>query len=165
VRLFEIANQYRALEALDTSEDIPEDAIRDTLDSLEGDFEVKAVTIAKFILSLEDAADSIAAAAKAMEARAARVNKRAESIKAYLLFQMQAINKKKIETAEIILRRQNNPPAVQITNESGIPAEYWRQPPIPPMIPDKAKLKEALQSGIDIPGAFIESGEHVRIIL
>jgi hypothetical protein len=163
VKLFEIVDQFKALAVLEDSDDIPPEVIADTLEGLEGDFEQKAVAIAKFILSMEAAALDIRAAALAMEHRADRLARRAEAIKHYLHYSMQAINKDKIETPELKIRRQNNPPAVQITDEKKIPEAYWRYPPPPPKEPDKKAIKQALESGITIEGCFIEAGEHLRI--
>jgi Siphovirus Gp157 len=45
LRLYEIAETYlRALEDLADIEDLPEQAIADTLEGLQGEFEVKAIT-------------------------------------------------------------------------------------------------------------------------
>jgi hypothetical protein len=163
LRLFEITSQYKALESLADSDDLPPEVVADTLESLEGDFEQKAIAVAKFILSLEAASEDISEAAKAMDLRAARIAKRAESVRAYLLFQMQAIDWKKIETAEIRIGRRSNPPAVQVTDETTVPDAYWVQPEPPPKRIDKKAIKAALQDGKDVPGCYLESGERVEI--
>jgi hypothetical protein len=165
MKLFEIAAQFRELELLADQDDIPEEALRDTLEGLTGDFEAKVSNIAKFVLGLQAEADAIEEAAKAMQLRADRIAKRADSIKAYILFQMQAIGRARVDTTEIRIRRQNNPVSVQITDERDIPKEYWRQPEPPPPCVDKRALKEALQGGATVPGAYLEAGEHIRIQL
>lgn len=163
--LYEIADQFRALERLEGSEELPPEVIADTLSALEGDFEVKAVAVAKFILSLEAASDDIAEAAKAMQERAKRLQKRADSVRAYLLFNFQALDKKKLETADLVIARRNNPVAVQVTDAESVPEQYWFQPPPPPPHIDKKAVKEALQSGAEIPGCCLESGERIEIRL
>jgi len=165
MRLFDLAHQYKSLEALEASEELPEEVIRDTLDGLLGDFESKAVAVAQFILSLEAHAQDVFEAADAMTKRAKRMEKRADSIRSYLLLQMQIIDQKRIETPEIIVSRRLNPPAVQITDEATVPAQFWVQPPAPPPRIDRKLIREALQSGTDVPGCYIESGERVDIRL
>lgn len=166
LRLFEITAQFKALEALTDSEDLPPEVIADTLAALEGDFEVKAVAVAKFILSLDASAESINEAAKAMASRAARMTKRAESVRHYLLLQFQLFDwKRKIETPELVIARRNNPVAVQVTDETTIPDEFWIQPEPPPKRIDKKAVKAALQAGTEIAGAFLESGERISITL
>ena len=163
LKLFELTEQFRSLERLTESDELAPEFIADTLEGLQGDFEAKAIAVAKFILSLEAASEDIGEAAKAMELRAARVQKRADSVRAYLLFQMQAIDWKKIDAADIVISRRSNPVAVQVTDEHSIPAQFWVQPEPPPKRIDKKAIKEALQSGTDVPGCFLESGESIRI--
>lgn len=165
LKLFEITAQLREFEKISESEDIPAEVIRDTLEALSGDFETKAVNVAKFILELESRAYAIANAAKRQAERAKRIEKRADAIRAYLLWSLQCVDRKKIETEDLVIRRQENPVAVHITDEKLLPVNFWYQPPPPPPQIDKKALKEALQSGADVSGAFLEQGEHVRIIL
>jgi hypothetical protein len=163
--LFELAAEYKSLEALIDSEELPDELIRDTVEGLVGSFQDKAVNVAKVVLHLEHVAQDIKEAAKAMALRAERVGKRAERLKAYLLYSMQLVDQKKLETSEMVIRRQNNPPTVVITDEAAIPREYWYQPPPPPLAISKKAVLKALQDGQRIEGAFQEQGEHLRIVL
>jgi hypothetical protein len=166
LKLFEIASQYRELERLADSEELAPEFIADTLESLSGDFEQKTIAVAKFILSLEANAEAIEKAADAMALRAARIAKRAESIRHYLLLQFQIVDwRKKIEADDIVIARRNNPVAVQVLDESSVPASFWVQPEPPPKRIDKKAVKEALQSGAEVPGCVLESGERVDIRL
>jgi len=163
VALYELANQYQALRILADSGDLPPEVIRDTLEGLTGDIQEKAVNVAKFTLDLEAGADAIEAAAKAMTERARRVRKRAESIRSYLLFNMQAAQITKVECPEFVLAVRKNPAAVVISDESQLPAEYLTQPEPPAPKPDKKAIKEALQAGREVPGAWLEAGERLEI--
>ena len=165
MKLFEISAQFHELEKLADSDEIPAEVIRDTLESVEASFEDKAVAVAKMVLSLEAEAAAINDAAKKMEARSRSAQRRADSLRAYLLFQFQSIDKKRIETDELVLNRRANPVAVQITNEHAIPPEFWVQPEPPPKRIDKKAVKDALQAGAMIDGAFLESGERLEIKL
>jgi hypothetical protein len=163
LRLFEIANQLQSLEAIADSDELPAEVIRDTIEGLQGTFEDKAVQVAKFILSMQANGDAVKEAAKAMGERASRIEKRADSLKAYLLFYLQATQTKKIETSEIVLRVQKNPPSVIITDEAAIPDKYKVEPEPPPKKIDKKSIKAAIDLGIRVDGAYVESGEHLRI--
>jgi hypothetical protein len=165
MKLFEISQQFQELERLADNDELAPEFIADTLEGLQGQFEDKAVAVAKFILSLEANADAIAEASKAMELRSIRLQKRADSVRAYLLFHCQALDVKKINTSEIVIARRNNPVAVQVSDDKAVPREYWRQPPAPPPQLDKKLIKEKLQAGEDIPGVYLESGERVEIKL
>jgi Siphovirus Gp157 len=163
IRLFELVDQMKALERLEDFDEVPPEVMRDTVEALEGDIEQKVIAVAKHILSAESTADSIIEASKTMAARGARAKKHVESMKAYLLFQLQAMNFRKIDAPDIVIARRANPVAVQVTDESAIPEAYWRQPEPPPKQVDKKLIKEALQNGAEIPGCYLESGESIRI--
>ena len=163
LHLYEIANQYQQLKALEDMTDLPAEVIHDTLQALEGELQVKAVNIAKFIENLEASAEAIQAAANAMTQRAKRVQNRADSIKAYLLFQMQACEISKVECPEFTISVRNNPDAVVISEGATLPEEFMTQPETPAPVPDKKALKEALKSGREVPGAWLASGQHLRI--
>ena len=164
-RLFEITDQYRGLLHLEDSDDIPPEVIADTLEGLEGDFANKAEAVAKFILSLEATATSVEDAADKMNARAKRLTKRAESIRQYLLLQFQAIDKKKIETDELVISRRKNPPALYVTDDAKVPDVFWFQPPPPPKRIDKDAIKDAIKAGTEVTGCYLESGERLDIKL
>jgi hypothetical protein len=164
-RLFEITAQYRALLALEDSDDLPPEVIADTLEGLEGDFKAKAEAVAKFILSLEASAEAITAAAERQAARAGRLARRAESIRQYLLLQFQVVDFKKIETDDLVIARRNNPPAVCVVDEARVPAGYWVQPEPPPKHLDRKAIGDALKTGAAVEGCYLQVGERLDIRL
>lgn len=163
MKLYEIVNDYKAVEALESSDDLPEQVIRDTLEGLTGDLQVKATNICKFVRNLEVNADVIDDAAKQMQARAARLRKRAESVKNYLLFNLQATGITKIEAPEFVISVRNNPESVRIMEGAQIPGEYLVTPEPPPPRPDKTAIKTALKSGKHIDGCYLEAGQRIEI--
>jgi len=163
LKLYEIANQFRELESLADSGDLPAEVIADTLEGLQGDMQVKSVAVAQFVRNLEANADLIDEAAKAMQLRANRLRKRAESVKAYLLFQLQATGITKIEAPEFVISVRNNPESVRIAEGVQVPAEYMVTPEPPPPRPDKTKIKAALKAGAHIDGCYLEAGQRVEI--
>lgn len=165
LKLYEISNQFQALEQLGESDDLPAEVINDTLEALGGDFDTKAVQVAKFVLSLEANAQAIEIAAKSMQERSARIHNRAQSILAYLHFHMQALDKKRIETPELVIARRTNPPAVLITDEHAVPGKFWIQPPPPDKRLDKKAIKQAIDAGERVDGAYVEAGERLEIKL
>ena len=163
MRLFELSAQHRALQLLEDSDDIPEEVLRDTLEGLEGDIQSKCVSIGKFILDMQASAAAIKEAGKAMLLRSERMAKRADSLKHYMLLQLQIMDMRRIQTPELTIRRQNSPPSVVISEGVEVPSEFMFHPPPPPPHADKKALKAALQAGREIPGVYIEQGEHIRI--
>ena len=163
IKLYEIVADFKAVEALESSDDLPEQVIRDTLEGLTGDLQVKAANICKFVRNLEVNADVIDDAAKQMQARANRLRKRADSVKNYLLFNLQATGITKIEAPEFIISVRNNPESVRIMEGAQIPDEYLVTPEPPPPRADKAAIKAALKAGKHIDGCYLDAGQRIEI--
>jgi phage repressor protein C with HTH and peptisase S24 domain len=162
--LFVLADQYRHLQLLAEAEtDVPAEVITDTLEALKGDLQDKAVNVAKFLRNLEVFADDIDQAAKEMKDRAARVRKRAEQIRGYLLSNMQACEISRIESPFFTIAIKKNPAAVVVFDEKQIPAAFMRQKPPPAPEPDKTAIKAALQAGGDVPGCRLEQGVRLEV--
>lgn len=161
--LYELTNYRQQLERLADSGEVPPEEIADTLNALEGDIHEKAVQVAAFARNLEATADAVREAAKAMLARADRIEKRAEGVRNYLLFQMQANGISKVECPYFTLAVRKNPPAVVIDDEAQIPAEFIVTPPPPAPRPDKAAIARAMKSGTDVPGCHLIQNERLDI--
>jgi hypothetical protein len=163
MKLYELVGQYRALEALESSEDIPPEVIRDTLEGLEGQLQEKATNVGLFIRNLESTAEAIEDAAKKMSARAAIIRSRSQSMQDYLLFNMQASGITKIESPFFTLCVKKNPPTVVIDNEAEIPEDYKVAPPPPPKRVDKTAIGNAFKAGEVVPGCHIERRERLEV--
>jgi hypothetical protein len=166
VKLYELSAQYRALEALESSTDLPAEVIKDTLEGLEGQLQDKATNVGLFIRNLESTADAIDEAAETMRLRGTRLRKRAQSLNEYLLFHLQAAGISKVESPYFNLKVKTNPPTVVVDSESLIPAEYMTQPeplPPPPPRPDKKAIAAAFKAGEEVPGCHVEQRQRLDI--
>lgn len=161
--LYELVRYQHELATLADSGEIPPEQIADTLESLDGDIRDKAVQVAAFTQNLEATAEAVRQAAKAMLSRADRIEKRAESVRAYLLFQMQAAGITKVECPWFTLAIRKNPPAVVVDDEAQVPEEFIVQPPPPAPRPDKDAIKRALKSGQEVPGCRLIQGERLEV--
>lgn len=165
LHLWEISERFRSMQLLAESDDIPPEVIRDTLEGIEGDWEAKAEAVAAYIQNIEAAATSKAEAAKAMQARAKMLEKRADSLRQYLLLQFQFMGKTRIERPAFSLVLKNNPQSVVIDDEAALPAAYMVQPPAPPPKPDKKAIGAAIKAGQEVPGCHAEVSQRVDIVL
>ena len=166
MKLYELVGQYRALEQLESSDDLPPEVIRDTLDGLEGQLQEKATNVALFIRNLESVADAIDEAAATMQARGTRLRARAKSLHEYLLFNMQAAGISKVESPYFTLTVKKNPPTVVIDSENLIPERFMRKPEPPPPpkpVPDKQAIAKALNECQEVLGAHLEQRERLEI--
>jgi len=162
VPLYQIVGELRELTELADTEELPVEVIRDTLEGIEGELEVKATNIAKLTRNLDASAQAIREAARAMIERAERVERRADSIRAYLLWAMQAADIQKIECPEFKIARRKNPVSVVIDEWHELPDIFKVQKPSP-LVPDKKAIKAAIDNGQKVPGAHLFQNERVDI--
>lgn len=161
--LYTIADQYLQDVAKLQDLDLDPQTVADTLEGLSGDLEVKATNVAMFVRNLESLADQIKQAEDTMEKRRKAIEARAESIREYLLANMQRTGISKIDSPYLHIALRKGPPAVVIDDVSLIPYRYMRQPQTPPPAPDKMEIAEALKFGEKVPGAHLESRQTVII--
>ena len=165
MKLYELANDYLALlDAIDNDE-IPEEAIADTLESITACIEDKADSIACMLKNL----DAECAAIKAEEARLA-VRRKAkekahERIRQYLSETLQRAGLDKIETARncITFRKSES---VEVNEEAFIKwAKIHRDDLLKYSAPtaDKTAIKFALKDGIEIVGAELRIKNNIQI--
>lgn len=161
--LYQLTDNYReALDALtDPEAELPIEAVNDTLEALEGELEVKAVNVAKFMRNMETTAKAIKEAEAEMAKRRKTLESRVNWLKGYLKGSMEACDISKIECPYFKLSIQKNPPAVNILDEAAIPAEF-KEKVISWKI-HKTAIKDALKAGDSVPGAELVSGTRLAI--
>jgi hypothetical protein len=176
-RLFEITEDFAALfDRLESYDEIEEADMReiaqqawfDTLEGIEGEFEMKAENVAQYIKGLKAEAEDIKAEEQALAARRKAKERRASSLTDYLLTCMTRIHREKIETAKCRLTVRKNAESVRITDENGLIKQLealGRSDLLrvkPPEL-DKTAIKKALQSGETINGAELGRTECLLI--
>jgi hypothetical protein len=165
MKLYDLTNDYLALlEAIDNDE-IPEEAITDTLESITACIEDKADSIACLLKNL----DAECIAIKAEEARLAERRKSKERaherIKQYLSESLQIAGIDKVETARnrITFRRSES---VEVDEDAFIKwAEINRDDLLTYSAPkvNKTEVKKALKDGIEIVGAELRIKNNIQI--
>ena len=162
-QLYVLALEYRAAAEKLADLDLDAETVTDTLDSLSGDFESKAIGTSMVLRNIEATAEQIKQAEAAMAARRKALENRADSIKRYLLGAMQTTGITKIECPHFRISVRDNPPAVDVFDAAQVPAEFMVTPPAPPPAPDKAAIKAAIKAGATVPGARITQGQRVEV--
>lgn len=161
--LYQLADLYLAdLQKLGDL-DLDEQTVADTLEGLSGALEVKATNVAAFTRNLEASAEAIKGAEEQMAKRRKAIEKRAESLKAYLKDNMERTGVLKIEGPHFALAIKRNPPAVHVEAQELVPAAFFNTPPPPPPALDKKRIAEALKAGQDVPGCRLEQGTRLEI--
>ncbi len=166
MKLYELTNDYLAfLEAIDNDE-IPEEAIADTLEAITGEIEVKADNIACILKSLE----AEVAAIKAEEVKLAQRRKAKENlherVKKYLSDTLLFAGIDNIETARnrITFRKSES---VEVADTSAF--ILWAQSNRDDLLTygaptvNKTAIKKALKDGAEIVGAELRIKNNIQI--
>ena len=154
--LYDLTGNYnRALLAFESG-DFDDETIRDTLDGLEGELAQKTLRVIAMAQALDSRSNAITARIEAMAERAVALQNRSKYLREYALECLKAAGFEagdSIESPELALRIQKNPPKVNILDSIALPAAFWKIPPPPDKQVDKAAIAIALKAGEAVPGA------------
>ncbi|ADE87517.1 gp157-like protein [Deep-sea thermophilic phage D6E] len=158
MKLYELTENYAKL--LEMAEEMDTDAIVDTLEALQEAIEDKAENIAKLIRNLEADVKVIRDEEKRLAERRQVIENKVERLKSYLQEQLETAGLQKVKRPTITVSIQNNPPSVDVIDETLIPADFL----IPqPAKVDKKSILERLKNGEAIPGVTLKQTKGVRI--
>lgn len=158
MKLYELTENYAKL--LEMAEETDTDAIVDTLEALQEAIEDKAENIAKLIRNLEADVKVIRDEEKRLAERRQAIENKVERLKSYLQEQLETAGIEKVKRPTITVSIQNNPPSVDVIDETLIPADFL----IPqPAKVDKKSILERLKNGEAIPGVTLKQTKGVRI--
>ncbi len=161
LKLYEISADYlMALEALADLDDMPPEAIADTLEGLAGEWSDKALNVARYVRTLEGEAAAIDDARKKMDGRAKALGSTVDKLKAYLKAEMEKTGLTP-KAADLALKLQKNPPSVVVDDETQIPATYKHTETVTSIL--KAEISTALKAGSAVPGAHLAQSKRLVI--
>ena len=163
--LYVIVQEFREQANQLADMELDEQTLADTLESIQWPVEEKARAVAAVIGNMGAANEMLANFIKAKQQQLKAMQAREDHLRDYLLQNMLAcdITEIKANDGSLTIKVKTNPPSVIVDDESAIPWEYQRQKPAPPPEVDKAAIKEALKSGVEVPGCHLESKKSVTI--
>lgn len=161
--LYELTGEMLELLAMAEEPDIDAQALADTMEAIEGEFEDKADGYAKVISQLNAQAEMLKAEEDRLAKRRKAMTNSAEQIKKRLEASMIATGKTKFKTQFFSFGIQKNPKKVVLAEGvdiNDIPAEYLRfsEPKL-----DNTAVKEAIEKGVNISWASLVQEEGLRI--
>lgn len=160
-RLYELKENYKKVADMLYEEEIDEQCILDTLESIEGEIEDKADNYAVIIKELLADAKVCKQEKLRLEARQKSFENRAKLLKDKLEEVMRETGKTKFKTAKFSFGIQNNGGLAPLwidEDYSNIPQKYLK------VEPDNTKIRQALDSGENIIFAHYEPRtESLRI--
>ncbi len=157
--LYELKSEYIQLLEMAGDPDISPEALRDTMDAINGELEDKADGYAKVIRELEAEEAGLDAEIKRLQARKSAVSGNKGRIKNALESAMRETGKLKFKTALFSFGIQKNPPSVAILSEN-IPLDYLV---VPDPQPDKKRILAELKAGASFDWAELRQTESLRI--
>lgn len=160
MKLYEITGDFERLREMALDPDVDPEAIRDTMEAIEADFEDKADGYAKVIRMLETDEDGLDAEIKRLQARKSAVSGNKGRIKDALEKAMRQTGKTKFKTLLFSFGIQKNPPSVAILKEDSVPIDYLV---VPDPQPDKKRILAELKAGAKFDWAELRQTEALRI--
>lgn len=154
MKLYEITPQLVELSNMDASDE----AVRDTLEAVQMEFNDKAVAIVKVAESLDADTSAIDAEIERLKARKQVIVNRKQQLRDYLLYNMEAAGIKKIDSPLFTVTLRQGVESVEIIDQSQIPNEYVTVEVVEK--PDKAAIKAAIKSGKEVTGAILKRGAN-----
>ena len=166
MRLFEIANDYIALMHAIENDELPEEAIADTLEAIQGEIEEKADNIGCLLKELEAATYAIKAEEQRLAERRKKKEKLYERLKNYLSESLLGMGINTLETTRnaITFRKSE----VAEVNEATF--FEWAKANRADLITvkvtesaNKTEIKKELKAGAEIPGAVLVTKQNIQL--
>ena len=158
--LYEITGDYlRLLEMLEEEESIDPQAFKDTLEGIEGEFEIKADGYARVLKELKAEALKFKAEIERMTAKMNAITNNSARLRQHLYDSMKATGKTKFKTDLFSFNIQRNGGTHPMeVDELCVTRAYMK------MVPDNAKIRKALEDGKELKFAVLkERGDHLVI--
>lgn len=152
--LYDITEQYRLLSEMD----IDEQTLADTLESIDGEFEDKAINICHVISSMERNLQIIFMENTRLKSRHDAVKKRQQSLKDYLRDMMVQTENYKIVSPLFTISTIKPRDKVVILDASKLSENVLNSKIV--ITPDKKLIKELIDSGEKVSGAILTKGEY-----
>ena len=161
--IYEITNDYLQIAAMMEDPELDPQTLADTMEGIEGEFELKAENYAKVMKNLEGDILAIKAEIERLTSKKKSLENNIKNMKTSLQVAMETTGKSKFKTELFSFSIQKNAPAVVIDEQyiENIPDKYlkYKDPEI-----DKIAIKDALKKGEDLTGiAHLEQSESLRI--
>ena len=161
--LYRMTSDYESafLELVDM--DIPDDAIANTLEAIEGELSTKIANVGAFIKNLEAEAEKIKAAEQQIAARRKTYESKVSRMKEYLRENMERSGIKKVAAVDGTFSITLIAPRASLVVDDAekIPAQFISERVVKDI--DKAGIKKALEAGESIDCAHLEYKSGLRI--
>lgn len=160
MNLFDLTQEYMTVLQMAEDPDVDPQAVIDTMEAIEADFEDKSDSYAYIISTLKADAAGLDTEIKRLAARKNSIEANADRLKRALEAAMSLTGKTKFKTARHSFWIQKNPPSLRIDEPDRIPPQYLI--PQDPKVDDDS-IRKALKEGADYDWCHLEQTESLRI--
>ena len=158
--LYKLNEAWQELANMLYQDDVDEQMILDTLESIEGEIEDKADNYAYILTEIKNDINACKTEKTRLEKRQKALENRADRLKNYLAEIMKNTGKTNFKTQLHTFRIQKNGGKRALTIDGEVPAEYTKTV----IENDTDKIRQALENGEKLPFAHLEAqGESLRI--
>lgn len=163
ISLYELTDEYKAVEAMLEEEGVEEQVILDTLEGIDGEIEEKADNYAKMIKNLLAEAEALKVEEGRLSARRKAKESLAQKLKSRLQANLEFIGKTKFKTLLFsfsVAKNGGKRPLFITDNIDEIPGKYLiQQDPVP----DKEEIRKLLEKK-EVDWAHLgDYGTHLNI--
>ncbi len=160
--LYELTNDYLQILSMLEDPELDPQTLADTMEGIEGEFEIKAENYAKVMKNLEGDILAIKTEIDRLTSKKKALENNIKNMKSTLQTAMETTGKTKFKTELFSFNIQKNAPSVVIDEQyiENIPEEFlkYKDPEI-----DKTAIKEALKNGAILRGAYINRKDNIQI--
>ena len=164
MKLYEIANDYRALMQAIDDDELPEECIADTLEAITSEIEVKADNIACMLKNIEVDVKALKEEETKLATRRKAKEKAYERLKEYLAATLQSLCIDKVETSrnKITFCKSES---VEIAPSFIEWAQVNREDLLTYSAPtaNKTEIKKLLKDGAELEGALLITKKNIQI--
>lgn len=159
MKFYELTKAY--LQVMDLSEEMDQQTLSDTLESIEEQFETKAENIVKLTKLNQAEIDAIKLEVDRLNARKKALENQNTNLENYLYHHMTTAKINKVKSTLFTISIAKKPPSVGVVDESKIPAFYFKQKV--EHVLDKKDLLKDLKEGQEIEGVQLVQGTRLSI--
>ena len=163
MHLFELNEKFDAIVAMieDDDNEIDEQVLIDTLESIELDRDLKLDNIATLIERNNAYANAYAEKQKKLQAAKKQLQTANERLQWYMTQAMDQAGMKELKTENHMLRPRNYKASVVVDDTSAIPEQYMVTKTT--VAPDKNAIFKVLKAGEEIPGTHLKPNRKTVI--
>ena len=163
MHLFELNEKFDAIVAMieDDDNEIDEQVLIDTLESIELDRDLKLDNIATLIERNNAYANAYAEKQKKLQAAKKQLQTANERLQWYMTQAMDQAGMKELKTENHMLRPRNYKASVVVDDTSAIPEQYMVTKTT--ITPDKNAIFKVLKAGEEVPGTHLEPNRKTVI--